>query len=239
MRLSDDTVAHFSAYGLTETGAVKPDLVAPGTNIIGVLPDNKNVTMGSEHPAHRVGNDAFRMSGTSMAAPVVSGAVALLLEAEPTLTPDQVKYRLQATADKNWPGYNAAQAGAGYLNIFAAIYTPTTDSARTDAPPSELLRPFLAQALSEDVNFNTVNWNSVNWNSVNWNSVNWNSVNWNSVNWNSVNWNSVNWNSVNWNSDYWDNSTDTTRMVVENQQVPLVEVEAVRKIFLPTILTNP
>ena len=114
---------------------------------------------------------------------MVSGAVAILLQDEPTLTPDQVKYRLMATANKNWVGYDESSAGAGYLDIYAAVYGTTTESANTDIVASQLL--------------------STGSDPIAWNSVNWNSVNWNSVNWNSVNWNSVNWNSVNWNSDYW------------------------------------
>lgn len=181
--LSDDIVASFSAYGTTSNGVQKPDLVAPGTNIIARLV-NTNMGLASAHPTNLVNNHYFRMSGTSMAAPMVSGAVALLLQDEPTLTPDQVKYRLMTTANKTWAGYNAATAGAGYLDIYAAVTGTSTQSANTNQQASQLL------------------WTGSN--PVTWDSVNWNSVNWNSVNWNSVNWNSVNWNSVNWNSDYWE-----------------------------------
>jgi serine protease AprX len=180
--LSDDTIATFSAYGTTEDGFVKPDLVAPGRNMVSLL---AGVTSYGyvNHPAHRIDTTYFRMSGTSMAAPVVSGAIALLLQDEPGLTPDQVKYRLKATANTNWTGYNATRAGAGYLDVYAAVNGTTTQSANTGIPASHLL--FTG---SEPAAWNSVNWNSVNWNSVNWNSVNWNSVNWNSVNWNSAIW---------------------------------------------------
>jgi serine protease AprX len=180
--LSDDVAATFSAYGTTESGFAKPDLVAPGRNLISLLAST-NSTIYLNHPTHRVDSNYFRMSGTSMAAPVVSGAVALLLQDEPNLTPDQVKYRLMATANKNWPGYEAAKAGAGYLDIYAAVHGTTTESANTGIQASQLL-----WTGGEPVAWNSVNWNSVNWNSVNWNSVNWNSVNWNSVNWNSAVW---------------------------------------------------
>ena len=184
--LADDAVTSFSAYGTTESGFAKPDLVAPGTNIVSLLASGGE-TLVQQHPANQVNSNYFRMSGTSMAAPMVSGAVALLLQDEPNLNPDQVKYRLKATANHNllsWPGYNSLTAGAGYLDVYAAVNGTSTNSANTGSPVSQLL------------------WANT-YGPSNWNSVNWNSVNWNSVNWNSVNWNSVNWNSVNWNSDYW------------------------------------
>ncbi len=183
--LDDDTVASFSAYGTTELGFSKPDLVAPGKNIIAFMPGNKNLRIAEEHQLNRVTDHYFRMSGTSVSAPMVSGAVALLLQDEPNLTPDQVKHRLMVTANNDWPGYDSSRAGAGYLDIYAAVYGSSTESANLGVPVSRWLWESLASTV----------WSSVNWNSVNWNSVNWNSVNWNSVNWNSVNWNSVNWNS--------------------------------------------
>ncbi len=187
--IADDTIPAFSASGVTEAGFVKPELVAPGTNIISTLA-KADSNLATTHPGHKLPDPNkkdyyFRMSGTSMAAPVVSGAVALLLQDEPGLTPDQVKFRLMATANKTWGGYNATRAGAGYLDIYAAINGTTTASANTGVTASQKL------------------WTGSQ--PVTWGNVNWNSVNWNSVNWNSVNWNSVNWNSVNWNSDYWDN----------------------------------
>ncbi len=180
----DDVLASYSGYGKTDDGFRKPDLVAPGTNIVSLrVPSGSRLER--EHPDHIVDSYYFRMSGTSMSASVVSGAIALLLQSEPNLTPDQVKYRLMATAR---PFANSKRAGAGYLNIYAAVHSTTTQSANTGVAVSRLLT-----SGSDPVNWNSVNWNSVNWNSVNWNSVNWNSVNWNSVNWNSVNWSSVNW----------------------------------------------
>ena len=180
--LSDDTMAFFSAYGTTEGSFAKPDLVAPGRHVISALAST-SVNAYVNYVLNRVDNNYFRMSGTSMAAAVVSGAAALLLQDEPGLTPDQVKYRLTATASTTWPGYDAAKAGAGYLDAYAAVNGTTTQSANTGLQASQLL------------------WTGSS--PITWGSVNWNSVNWNSVNWNSVNWNSVNWNSVNWNSDYW------------------------------------
>ena len=181
---TDDAMATFSAHGFAESGFIKPELVAPGRMIIGLLPANDKLSMGRAHPSNRVDTTYFKMSGTSVSAPMVSGAVAILLQDEPTLTPDQVKYRLMATANKDWAGYDPSLAGAGYLDIYSAIYGTTVASANTGLLASQLL------LTGSDP--------------VAWNSVNWNSVNWNSVNWNSVNWNSVNWNSVNWNSDYWE-----------------------------------
>jgi serine protease AprX len=101
---------------------------------------------------------------------VVAGAAALLLQAEPGLTPDQVKHRLMTTANRQWQGYHAAKAGAGLLDIQAAINGNSTASANTGTPASQLLWSGPTP----------ITWNSVSWNSVSWNSVSWNSVSWNS-----------------------------------------------------------
>jgi serine protease AprX len=184
----DDLMADFSAFGLTEDGYQKPEIVTPGRNLISALA-SQNASLYNNHPQHRVDSDYFRLSGTSMSAPVVSGAVALLLQAEPYLTPDQVKYRLMASANTWWSGYTSQMAGAGMLDVYSAIIWYTYESANQGIPASQLL------------------WtgeNAVVWDSVAWNSVAWNSVAWNSVAWNSVAWNSVAWNSVAWNSAVWD-----------------------------------
>jgi serine protease AprX len=158
--LSDDVMASFSAYGKTSDGFAKPDLVAPGTNIVSLLPTWTSSALAAAHPDHIVGQYYFRMSGTSMAAPVVAGAAALLLQDEPNLTPDQVKYRLKATAH---PFDTSTRAGAGYLDIYAAIHGTTTQSANTNISASKLLRKG-----NTPVTCNSVNWNSVNWNSDYW-----------------------------------------------------------------------
>ncbi len=170
--ISDDVIATFSAYGVTSDGFQKPDLVAPGKNVIGRIV-NANMGIGQSHPANILPNGYFKMSGTSVSAPIVSGAVALLLQDEPNLTPDQVKYRLMATANKKWGAYNPNKSGAGYLDVYAAITGTSTASANTGLKATKLLTSGSAP----------ITWNSVGWNSVGWNSVGWNSVGWNSDYW--------------------------------------------------------
>ncbi len=194
----DDTLASFSAYGTTSDGFAKPDLVAPGTNIVSTLGVN-NTELYRKYPSHIVDSNYFSMSGTSMAAPVVAAAAALLLQDEPNLTPHQVKHRLKATAR---PFDTQARAGAGYLDVYAAVQGTTVETANNGIAPSKLAWEWAGGTTQA---WNSVNWASVNWASVNWASVNWASVNWASVNWASVNWASVNWASVNWASDYWGN----------------------------------
>ena len=166
--------------------------MAPGSNIYSVL--SKDSPWVSQYP-DRVTPDGqyFRISGTSMAAPMVTGTVALLLQDEPNLTPDQVKYRLLNSSDrtislkvgekKDTVTYNLP-----YLNAYSVVTGTTTQSANQGILPSQLL---------------TTGSTPIAWSSVGWNSVGWNSVGWNSVGWNSVGWNSVGWNSVGWNSTYW------------------------------------
>lgn len=172
----DDLLATYSPQGATMDGIVKPDLVAPGNNIVSLL-SRSHSRLSREHPDHVVNRYYFRMSGTSMASAVTTGAVALLLQDEPELNPDQVKYRLMRTA-RDLPG-----SEAGYLDVFAAIHDTSLEAANNGLPASQLL-----WSGSDPILWGSVNWGSVNWGSVNWGSVNWGAVNWGTVNWSSVYW---------------------------------------------------
>ena len=206
----NDAVSPFTAHGWTLDGHYKPEIIAPGKDIISVLSNNcgiNNDTLPDRVVMFGNRSEYLRLSGTSMAAPMVAGAAALLLQDEPNLTPDQVKYRLIHTG--SWIG------AYPYLDVYAAVTGTTTESANAGTVPHMLLAKMALMAYwaSDDgedsidwgsVNWDSVNWDSVNWDSVNWDSVNWDSVNWDSVNWDSVNWDSVNWDSVNWDSVNWD-----------------------------------
>src|SRR2546430_7096800 len=104
----DDLVASYSSKGPTLFDhIVKPDIVAPGNRIVSV--STKGVSLlESVAKSNMVGTSYFKLSGTSMAAPMVSGAAALLLQKNPSLSPDQVKARLMKTASKSFPSVSTA-----------------------------------------------------------------------------------------------------------------------------------
>lgn len=94
--LQDDQVAHFSSRGPTLDGITKPDILAPGTNIISLR--SQGSFLDSWLVSNRIGNDYFYLSGTSMSTPMVAGVCALLLTKNPNLTPDEVKQCLLYSA---------------------------------------------------------------------------------------------------------------------------------------------
>jgi len=168
----DDTIASYSSKGPTAFDyVVKPDIVAPGNQVVSTLAPNapllstptdvylseysnstttntssggntknnkkNSTTSPSTLTTNTISSSYMRLSGTSMATPVVSGAAVLLLQQNPNLTPDQVKARLMKTASKNFPAYSSVTdptagitytdyydiftIGAGYLDIAAAL----------------------------------------------------------------------------------------------------------------------
>ncbi len=123
---NDDTMAPYSSTGPTyiDFGA-KPDLVAPGTGTVSLAVPGSTfyATKGPFLLAGKLGlgyKPYLALSGTSMAAPVVSGTVALMLQANPTLTPNLIKAILQYTAQV-YRGYKPLQEGAGFLNSLGAV----------------------------------------------------------------------------------------------------------------------
>jgi serine protease AprX len=93
--VSDDAQAPWSSRGITQDGLAKPDVVAPGAHIVAPLaPDSDFAALC---PACIVAGRYFRVSGTSMAAPIVSGIAADLISAHPGWRPNEVKGALIAT----------------------------------------------------------------------------------------------------------------------------------------------
>jgi serine protease AprX len=154
----DDTITSYSSKGPTLVDhVIKPDIVAPGNRIATLLASGS--TLDKAYPGNRVSPSQYGsnsgmayytfMSGTSMAAPIVSGSVALMLEYIPNLTPDQVKARLMKTADKTFPTYSTAQANSGssytaQYDIFTigAGYLDTYDAmASNDMPSGTAMSP--------------------------------------------------------------------------------------------------
>jgi serine protease AprX len=171
----DDIMPGYSAYGMTVDGFFKPEIVAPGKNIVSVAAPGGR--LARNHPAHLVdANSYFRMSGTSTSAPMVSGAVALLMQAEPNLSPDQVKFRLMSTAK---PFDNKLKTGAGYLNVERAIKSKSTlGLANKGITPSRLISGAQPAPIGSSVSWTSVSWTSVSWTSVSWTSVSWTSTYW-------------------------------------------------------------
>jgi serine protease AprX len=167
---SDDLIASYSSKGPTYIDlTVKPDVVAPGNVVVSLLAAGS--TLANAYPGNIVGPSYYssggtgtaeymRLSGTSMATPVVSGTVALMLQKDPTLTPDTIKARLMKTAGKTFPVsstatdpttgqtytsfYDAFTIGAGYIDI-AAVLTNYQETYLTSVSPSARYNPVSQQ----------------------------------------------------------------------------------------------
>jgi serine protease AprX len=135
---SDDTVAKYSSKGPTLFDlALKPDLVAPGSRLVSAEAADSylSTTYPERHVAGSGSNAYMALSGTSMAAGVASGAVALLLEEKPQLSPVEVKLALQVTSSMvNGEGF--LTAGSGELNVSAALRFAKTP--RVGLSPDEI-----------------------------------------------------------------------------------------------------
>ncbi|HKW76082.1 MAG TPA: S8 family peptidase [Terriglobales bacterium] len=234
----DDYVASYSSKGPTLIDhVVKPDLVAPGNRIISLA--SPGSTLVTNYPDYAVkpittcllgicttgaSGKYLRLSGTSMATPVVAGAAALMLQQNSTLAPDTVKARMMKTAWKGYPmnswgydfrgfgylsQYDVFTIGSGYLDVNAALHS--TDVASGGAPsPIAVYNPNTKQATL--LNGTSITWGTtITWgSSLVWgNSIVWggsavlnDSIIWgNSIVWgdNSLSGNSIIWgSSITW-----------------------------------------
>jgi serine protease AprX len=201
---SDDFVAPWSAYGFTGDGFHKPELSAPGRWIVAPVPGGS--ALAAAAPDRVVEPGYMWMSGTSLAAPVVSGAAAVLLAAHPGWTPDQVKGALMLSASA-LPGIADWAGGVGEVAAANA-------AAVTDPPnPNAALDRFVSagsfdasswqQAVQSSSEWSASEWSSTEWSSTEWSSTEWSSTEWSSSEWSSTEWSSSEWSSSEWSASLW------------------------------------
>lgn len=145
-----ESLAYFSSAGPNGLGDIKPDIVAPGLNVIGAMSAQADPRDGSAPNSlfasdGQCGDPDFECfvvddthavtAGTSMSAPIVAGAVALLFERDPSLTQERVLHLLQAGARRlGETRSERAQAGPGMLDLVASLDVASGAVARASRP---------------------------------------------------------------------------------------------------------
>jgi serine protease AprX len=147
----DDGLAAWSSSGATQDGLVKPDIAAPGAHMVSTLAPNSD--FASLCPSCIVAPGYIRAGGTSMAAPVVSGVAALVLQNHPEWTPAQVKSTLVGTA--------RAINGTSVREVDAQAATQVSSpppSVDPDVPPNDIV-----DAASGDIDYTRSSWSRSSW----------------------------------------------------------------------------
>ena len=145
-------------------------------------------------PAETVSN-YLMLSGTSTSAPVVAGAAALMIGADPSLTPDDVKVRLMGTADPV-AGATVHQQGAGTLDVDEAL-------AATTRAHGWALSAFLGDGKKFFKNGDYNKWEKRAWQKYGWTKYKWTKYKWTKYKWTKYKWTNVAWTKYRWTKYKW------------------------------------
>jgi serine protease AprX len=215
--VSDDEMTNFSSVGPTSPdGWVKPDLVTSGRSVVSLAAPGS--TVYNDYPSARIGSGNFVGSGTSFSAAITSGAAALILADNPSLTPDQLKARLLGTTNAG-PVGNPFVDGHGALNAYAAATAGSMNLTQSALSlpilPGTTVSLSLTSSSADTWNANL--WAGVSlpqgsgdgqaWNGSGWNGSAWNGFAWTSKAWNNGGWSGAAWNGQAWSGSAWDGSS--------------------------------
>ena len=170
-----EVLAPFSSYGMTQDGFAKPDIVAPGRWIVSTLAPGSVL---AQRYADRVTDTNYlRLSGTSASAPVVTGAVALLLSRYPNLTPNQVKAILVGSA----ASVTGLLGGAKALDIAAALTLAGTGNYGS-------MNAGLTPSIGLGNATTTGSWDESSWDESSWDESSWDESSWDESSWDESSW---------------------------------------------------
>ena len=227
----DDDVAPFSASSAGCGSCKKPDLVAPGSHLQGLRVGNSYID--ANHPAGRLGETYFRGSGTSQATAVAAGAVALILEKYPQMSPDLVKRFLKDNAGK-LGGFDSEAQGAGQIRLAEMAgknppwsYTGQNFPASTGRGSLEASRgqdhltrdgvvlvgerdifgrPVDSAALASAAAAGS-SWSGGSWNGSSWSGSSWSGSSWSGSSWSGSSWSGSSWSGSSWSGSSWSGSS--------------------------------
>jgi hypothetical protein len=162
--------------------------------MVGAIPMGS--TLAAQKAANIKSSGWIELSGTSFAAPVITGLAAQILARQPGFTPDQVKGNVMRRS-RAVPQGEPMSCGVGQIN--------GTRSALFDgaANPNKALTQFVHRADDGSYAFDAVSWTDVSWSDVSWDAVSWSDVSWADVSWDAVSWSDVSWADVSWSDVSW------------------------------------
>jgi serine protease AprX len=199
--VADDEMTNFSSVGpTTPDGWAKPDLVAPGRSVVSLAAPGS--TVYEENPSARIGTGNFVGSGTSFSAAITSGAAALILEQDPSLTPDELKARLLGTANPG-PVGNPFVDGHGVLDASAAAAAAPMDLRQSTVG---VLVAKLGSTVSLSPTGPADSWNPELWTGATWTGSAWSGSAWKGSAWSGSAWNGFAWSGSAWSGSAWSGS---------------------------------
>ena len=214
---ANDDVPQWSSRGPTAAGAAKPDLVAPGRTVIALRSPGSAIE--TSNPKALIPDSYIKGSGSSQAAAVTSGAIALLLASRPELTPDQVKSMLMATASPISNVSRYAQ-GSGRLQLEAALTAVPTaavqprpatgtgliDASRGAARVTTTCNGAVVEVRGE-IDVRCQAWNGSRWAGSDWSADSWTGSAWKGSEWTGSAWKGVAWSDATWTGSAWKGGT--------------------------------
>jgi serine protease AprX len=243
----NDLMTSWSSRGTTQDGFVRPDLLAPGSRIVSTM------APGADYldlcPSCVTDGSYFRAGGTSMAAAIVSGAAADVLEAHPGWTPDEVKAQLvkRSRPVKNWSAQLVDGEGTvvnsgdqtvvgGEVSLDKVIGTPIVSSANDGLASNNLIDP--ATGL---IDYSRASWSRASWSDAidplraSWSRASWSRASWSRASWSATaetctdleraSWSRASWSRASWSRASWSGGLTDQEIAQVDQEIAAAKQE--------------